>query len=330
MSGATIVVGTLKQGIFVSTNNGASWIESNNGLPIGPIISLAINGSSIAAGISGFGIFLSTNSGATWTGVSAGLKPTEYFGLAWNGAALFAGSQHVSLYRTTDNGTTWSALTRPDMDFGDCDVTSVKANGSIIAASFFYSIGISDDNGATWRLPAGFPAAGNRIALSKSALAAADIGLDTNSPLERIHVSTDNGYTMSAFGFYTSITDIAVNDDYVFVGARTGLWRKPVTETGVKVDRFAREAAKAETFAARAPLRREARVSIEFRLPRPERVVVKIFTVAGHEIASLADSRFGPGSYRLAWDAGAVAPGCYVVKMQAGSVKQAKRISIVR
>ena len=58
-----IFAGTYGGGVFLSTDNGASWTAVNNGLTNPDINTLAINGTNIFAGTNE-GVFLSTNNGA--------------------------------------------------------------------------------------------------------------------------------------------------------------------------------------------------------------------------------------------------------------------------
>ncbi|HTO34828.1 MAG TPA: hypothetical protein VLZ72_01200, partial [Flavobacterium sp.] len=50
ISGTNIFAGTYGGGVFLSSNNGSSWTEVNNGLPSTRVLSLAISGTNIFAG----------------------------------------------------------------------------------------------------------------------------------------------------------------------------------------------------------------------------------------------------------------------------------------
>jgi hypothetical protein len=74
MSGNNIFAGTIRDGVFLSTNSGTSWTAANTGLPANAQIhSLAVSGSNIFAGTWGAGVFLSQNNGNSWTSVNSGL-----------------------------------------------------------------------------------------------------------------------------------------------------------------------------------------------------------------------------------------------------------------
>ncbi|MFA6472089.1 MAG: regulator, partial [Candidatus Latescibacterota bacterium] len=50
VSGTNIFAGNYNGGVFLSTNNGASWTAVNTGLIITPVYSLAVSGMNIFAG----------------------------------------------------------------------------------------------------------------------------------------------------------------------------------------------------------------------------------------------------------------------------------------
>ena len=61
-----LFAGTEGGGVFLSSNDGASWQDVNNGLDdSATVYSLAIGGSNVFAGTNGL-IYHSTNSGASW------------------------------------------------------------------------------------------------------------------------------------------------------------------------------------------------------------------------------------------------------------------------
>ena len=79
-------------GVYLSTNNGASWTPVNTGLWNLGVIALAVSGTNLFAGTDGAGVFLSTNHGANWTNVSTGLTNCSVCSLAVSGTNLFAGT----------------------------------------------------------------------------------------------------------------------------------------------------------------------------------------------------------------------------------------------
>jgi Secretion system C-terminal sorting domain len=111
LSGTNIFAGTYG-GVYLSTNNGTSWTQTNYGLPTmnSDLLALAISGTYIFAGTF-YGVFLSTNNGTIWTAVNNGLPNySQIYALAVNGTNLFAGTGGGGVYLSTNNGTSWMAV----------------------------------------------------------------------------------------------------------------------------------------------------------------------------------------------------------------------------
>ncbi len=98
--GANLFAGT-SMGVYLSTNNGASWTAENTGLDAAPldvsflavIGAILFAGTSTDAGTYGGGVYLSTNNGASWSAVNnTGLTDTDVRALAVTGPYLFRGT----------------------------------------------------------------------------------------------------------------------------------------------------------------------------------------------------------------------------------------------
>jgi len=99
--------GTDGGGIFLSTNDGASWAEVNNGLTNHNVFSLAFYGTNLFAGTLGGGVFYcdyTSSANPIWTTVNNnnGLPPNTYvYALVVSGTNLFAGLMAAAFFVTT-------------------------------------------------------------------------------------------------------------------------------------------------------------------------------------------------------------------------------------
>src|SRR4051812_32845562 len=73
ISGSNIFAGTDERGIFLSTNNGSSWVAVDSGLTNERVTALTFSGTNIFAATYGRGVFLSVNNGNSWAAVNTGL-----------------------------------------------------------------------------------------------------------------------------------------------------------------------------------------------------------------------------------------------------------------
>ena len=102
---------TSGEGIYRSSDNGASWKEVNS--TNYDFQGLATIGDDIFAAAFQFpgdttgGIFVTTNNGASWKEANNGLTDHTINALYSNGSDLFAGSNH-GIYYSGNNGTSWT------------------------------------------------------------------------------------------------------------------------------------------------------------------------------------------------------------------------------
>ena len=129
---------TVANGVFKSTDGGANWVHSSNGLPrIGgssssewDVLSLAINPNApntLYASVANLyvqpvvgGVYKTTTGGASWTNVSSGIAGQDVRALYIDpndatGNTIYAGSGGTGsnpggVYRSTDGGTTWNSI----------------------------------------------------------------------------------------------------------------------------------------------------------------------------------------------------------------------------
>ena len=72
------------------------------------------------------------------------------------------------------------------------------------------------------------------------------------------------------------------------------------------------------------------RTEIEYTLPREERVSLRVYNIAGAEVAVLADGRRAAGTHSVQWDAGDLASGVYFCRMQAGGVGRTVKMVLMK
>jgi photosystem II stability/assembly factor-like uncharacterized protein len=153
VSGSNIFAGSDGYGVWVSTDNGVSWIEKkNSGLMYRQILALksyspAPGDIQLFVGTQG-GIYHSTDQGNDWMLMgSDSLYATAF---AVEGSTIFAAHNGtMGIVRSTDNGTTWTMVNN-----GLCDLEitalTISSNGFVFAGSLSGNIFRSTDNGNNW------------------------------------------------------------------------------------------------------------------------------------------------------------------------------------
>ncbi len=144
--GNSMFAGTYGAGVFLSTNNGSSWAQVNNGLLATEIYSLAISGNNVFVGTNA-GVFLSTNNGSSWTQLNNGLSTTAtFYSFAISGNNLFVGGD-AGVFLSTNNGLSWNAVNNGLRG----SVNSLAINGNnIFAGTWTAGVFFSANNGSNW------------------------------------------------------------------------------------------------------------------------------------------------------------------------------------
>lgn len=141
-------------GVFKSTDGGATWAPASKGLgPAGkPVLVLAATSEAIYAGTIGSGVYRSTDGGATWVSASAGLPVNEIDATVGALVAdprspgrIWAGTE-VGVFFTANGGLSWQSRRR------DVRVTglAMTPDGKALYASNQRGVFRTKDQGKTW------------------------------------------------------------------------------------------------------------------------------------------------------------------------------------
>jgi photosystem II stability/assembly factor-like uncharacterized protein len=148
-NGNNLYVGTEGGGVFLSTDNGASWNAVNTGLTNTNVRCFAMDGNNLYAGTWGGGIFLSTNDGTSWTAVNNGLTNNFVVCLAASGSNLFVGTGGGGVFFSANSGTSWTAINN---GLNHNFVGSLAVNGDNLFVGI-NGVGVfrSTNNGESWK-----------------------------------------------------------------------------------------------------------------------------------------------------------------------------------
>ncbi len=148
--GSSVIVGSQNGGVFISTDNGATWTQSNNGLPSNnvEVSAIACDASTFYTAIKYNGFYISTDGGANWTASNNGLPNSSFvFSLVINGDDLFL-SKEEGVFHSSDKGANWSAV---NTGLTDLSVRTLGIVGqNIFAATYSDGLYMSPLNSISW------------------------------------------------------------------------------------------------------------------------------------------------------------------------------------
>jgi len=186
-----VIIGT-DGGLYISTDAGANWKVSNNGLTNLRIECINIINDTIYVGTGWAGdIFYSTDQGVSWNPLVNGLATYEVNGIVELGDYLFAGTSS-GVFMSMDGGLTW-------IEKNNGFPTSskwVKALAGNSSSLYVVTDGIyvSRDTGNTWTLA---DAASNDLYYTSLTVNDSIIFAGTSSTATGSYFSTDDGVTWS-------------------------------------------------------------------------------------------------------------------------------------
>lgn len=152
------IYATTAQGFYLSTDGGATWTLSNEGLTRTYLTALAIdsaNPSTLYAGAWG-GVFKSTDGGATWADASSGLGTKFVSALVLNPVSpniIYAATTEGGVYKSTDSGANWTPVLTGlgDPFVWDLVLDPTRPN-TLYAATNSQGVFKTTDGGASWTL----------------------------------------------------------------------------------------------------------------------------------------------------------------------------------
>jgi hypothetical protein len=109
-NGRDIFAVTSNNGVFISTNNGQSWMERNTGLP-GRTSSILLMGDTLLVGTLDSGVYLSKDNGLSWAAASMGLENKTVTGFAKIDTLVFVATDGAGVFVTKNLGLSWASLT---------------------------------------------------------------------------------------------------------------------------------------------------------------------------------------------------------------------------
>ncbi|MGA2298697.1 MAG: T9SS type A sorting domain-containing protein [FCB group bacterium] len=148
-NGSSLYAGTAK-GVYISTNNGDSWLSKNSGLKGIDVYSFLVVDNTILAGTSS-GIYTSADNGSSWVSKPSGMNGESVNNFLKIGNLIFIGTSG-GIFSSGDNGNNWTTANNGITDPGFTEIYALAMKGSAIFAGTSAGLYVSTDNGSSWYL----------------------------------------------------------------------------------------------------------------------------------------------------------------------------------
>ena len=214
------------QGVFRSSNDGASWIAKSAGLT--NLLCHGMVQTQTKLFVSGpAGVFRSDNQGDSWT--AAGMAGIDTRCITAIDATLFAGTNGSGVYKSTNWGASWTAI---NTGLASTNIRAIEAKGTTLFAGGQIGTGVyrSTNLGASWTLLAGGLSSG-----SYRGFAHDDRLIVAGSFGGGVFYSVDNGDKWTQInGGLTDLTifDLEIHQGYIVAATNTqGVFRYAISNT---------------------------------------------------------------------------------------------------
>ncbi|MFH0736745.1 MAG: T9SS type A sorting domain-containing protein [bacterium] len=334
-----VFVGCLNDdGLFCSTDDGASWNEINTGLEGKNVVAIHKLDSNLfvsnyksltQGGYKAVGIYKSTNNGVSWFAVNSGLPTNPFCGtiaFASIDSNLFAGTS-AGVFLSTNNGVSWSLANHNHGLPDSTSIISLYASGKNLFAGLPEGVYRTTDNGINWTF------LNNGMTDVTSVRFFASIN-------QNIFVATSNGVYLSTNSgdkwqkINDGLTELYVNDiqvfkQYLFCKTGSYIWKRPLSEI-VSVEENTSQIPANYLLNQNYPNPFNPSTNISFSLPNNEFVTLKIYDALGKEVALLVNEELNAGSYNNDWNAGNLSSGVYFYRLQAGKFSETKKLLLLK
>jgi photosystem II stability/assembly factor-like uncharacterized protein len=339
---AGIAVGDNRMALF-TTDGGETWTQRPIG-GSGHFLSVAmVDDGAIFIGNDAGTLHISTDAGVTWYDTSLGATPL--YRLMFVRGVLevtytgFAVTSRM-VYKTTDLGVSWTASDIP-LTFagsalrgacapgGTCYV--VGYDGGALPYSRLIRRGPLDSVWTTFQFPQPSPAVVVRAVSAPSALVAYACGsgglIFRTMDGGMSWATTSSGFTarLNGIDFFDDDRGLAVGDTgtILFTSAGTTGIAEPPPETPA-----------AAALLAAYPNPFNGETTVAFVLPpgsgTGRRTSLRLYDLAGREVATLVDEVKPPGAHTIRFQAGGLASGIYLLHLRSGSSGVTRKILLLR
>jgi ligand-binding sensor domain-containing protein len=331
-------------GIFRTTDNGATFHPSNNGLPASKnIYAVAVSPSGrIFASMNTNGVYVSDNNGDNWIPANTGMtyKNGRVLFISPNGD-VFAGMNGGGMYRSTDNGISWTFL---NSGLTDTYMRSIVMDtlGILYAGTLYGGVHRSTDNGDTWEtansgLPSSSPI--QDLATIGGYIFAATTVFSGNVG-HGVYFSTNGGSTWEIFGtglINTQVRSLGIDSsdpENLFLYAGTmggGVWRLPIYDIITPVNNDPIASLPSEYFLRQNyPNPFNPSTIISYSLPVNSDVTLRVFDILGKEVAVLFNGNQNAGKYSMEFNAEGLTSGVYFYEIKTADFVDVKRMLLIK
>lgn len=317
VAGSTLLAGTDaapkegKGGIHRSTDNGNTWAQVNDGIPITPITSLTNIGTKIYAG-GDRGVVILTDDGKSWSQMNAGLSDTMVKALTDFRSDLFAGTQS-GVFEALGN---WSIK---NTGLSNAHIHAFTSTSSYLYAATDSGVyrHAADSDGFLWRRVSSDSLFIQSLWSNDYILAA---GTKTG-----IYLSSDNG---NSWQFQQSAGAVSVNtfcaaNRNLYAGTNSGVIAAPLAQFGVQ------SSTQENSISLQVTNPSTQSATIRYTLKERSDISMIAYDLLGKQYSLITNEKREAAEYTFQWNTSALASGIYIIHLKAGATQRSAMVNVV-
>ncbi len=323
-------------GIYKSTDDGNNWEKKSSGITIGPGAIYEFtesifeyNGNLFTGAFNG--LYRSTNNAENWmltnvTGQHIWAKNfTVHNGILF--AAREAGN-YPSGFKSFDGGVTWESLPNTPLF---STITFFSEPGKLWSGTI-HGVWLSSDDGINWEdrsngLP---PDPYNTCIVRINGKLVTTLKFGGSG----IFRSSDEGINWEDFGdelpFLNSIEKIIIYNDKIVAATSGGLWQRDTADVVTQIEEQENSLLSEFKLQQNYPNPFNPSTAINFSVPEPGIVTLKIIDLLGREVETVVDEFKPAGNYNIIFNADNLTNGIYFYRMTSGSNVITRKMVLLR
>lgn len=370
VSGNNVYAGSLNNGVYISSNGGMDWTQSNSGLPAGTSVrTFLTSGDHIYAGTSSRGVYISTDNGNNWSQSNSGLPANpSIMSLVLSGNNLFVAVPGSGVYLSTNNGANWISSSN---GLTTTDIRNLVFTSNNLVAATGVGVFISLDNGSNWSsVNSGLTntdvwsltALGNYVFAGThtggvfcsgnncSSWYQVNSGLPDSSIVQSLVSSGINLFAglYKAGVFFSENIDttwtninnglsnndvrcLAISSTYLYAGTYLGgVWRRPLSEIITSVNEEESSLPSFCSLEQNYPNPFNPTTMIEYSLSKDSHVIISVFDLLGRKVKTLVNEMKHAGKHSIQLKANDMISGTYIYRLSAGNFVTTKKLLVLK
>jgi hypothetical protein len=126
------------------------------------------------------------------------------------------------------------------------------------------------------------------------------------------------------------VYSLAVLDTNLFAGTNRGLWRCSISRLLSGIENKPKKIPLSFVLNQNYPNPFNPSTTIQYAIPNPEHVILKVYNVLGKEVATLVNGNKSAGEYNISFNGSNFASGIYFYRITAGSFTDTKKLILLK